>query len=138
MKTLFADTGYWIALLYPGDELHQRAITLTTEVGPCHIVTTQMILVEFLSFAADMDFYGKTLALNLIRNLTDNLNATVISQSDDQFQAALDLYSSRLDHHWSLTDCASFQVMEQLGIHEALAHARHFRQAGFRPLLRQD
>ena len=26
MKRIFADTGYWIALFYPRDELHARAV----------------------------------------------------------------------------------------------------------------
>ncbi len=28
MRIVFADTGYWIALLYPSDQLHQTAQTI--------------------------------------------------------------------------------------------------------------
>ena len=48
------------------------------------------------------------------------------------------MYGSRLDQTWSLTDCASFLVMEQRGITDALAHDRDFEQAGFVALLRAD
>ena len=43
-----------------------------------------------------------------------------------------------MDQHWSLTDCASFIVMEERGISEALAYDRDFEQAGFTALLRHE
>ena len=42
----------------------------------------------------------------------------------------------RLDHSWSVVDCASFVVMRTRQIQEALAFDRHFEQAGFTALLR--
>jgi hypothetical protein len=38
---------------------------------------------------------------------------------------------------WGLTDCISFVVMEARGIRDALTADEHFKQAGFRPLLRE-
>jgi predicted nucleic acid-binding protein len=40
------------------------------------------------------------------------------------------------DKEWSLTDCASFEIMRERGLTEALAHDQHFVQAGFVALLR--
>jgi predicted nucleic acid-binding protein len=37
-----------------------------------------------------------------------------------------------------MTDCLSFVVMEERGVHEALSADHHFRQAGFRALLLDD
>ncbi|MXW23100.1 MAG: nucleic acid-binding protein, partial [Chloroflexi bacterium] len=45
MRTLFADSGYWIALLHTGDQLHERARTLAIDLGSAKIVTTQMALI---------------------------------------------------------------------------------------------
>jgi predicted nucleic acid-binding protein len=42
------------------------------------------------------------------------------------------------DKEWSLTDCISFLLMRERGIHEALTHDHHFEQAGFVALLRSD
>jgi len=53
-----------------------------------------------------------------------------------QFQDALALYEQSSDKEWSLTDCSSFLIMRELKITEALAHDKHFEQAGFDALLR--
>ena len=45
------------------------------------------------------------------------------------------LFEDRLDKTWSLVDCASFVVMEERGLTEALTTDRHFKQAGFVRLL---
>lgn len=49
---------------------------------------------------------------------------------------ALKLYRDMADKNWSLTDCASFLIMEEEGLTAALTHDRHFAQAGFHTLLR--
>jgi predicted nucleic acid-binding protein len=51
-------------------------------------------------------------------------------------QAGFDLYESRLDKDWSLTDCVSFAVMTQRGLTEALTADHHFEQAGFRAVFK--
>jgi predicted nucleic acid-binding protein len=43
---------------------------------------------------------------------------------------------SRPDKAWSLVDCTSFMVMQQLGLQEALTTDQHFEQAGFLRLLK--
>jgi hypothetical protein len=48
---------------------------------------------------------------------------------------ALELYRERTDKQWGLVDCASFIVMGDQKIVEALTTDRHFEQAGFKILL---
>ena len=45
--------------------------------------------------------------------------------------SGLELYESRLDKHYSLTDCSSMQMMRRLGLTDALTNDRHFTQEGF-------
>lgn len=52
------------------------------------------------------------------------------------FDAGLELYASRSDKEWSLTDCISFVVMRERGITDALTGDHHFEQAGFVALLK--
>ncbi len=50
--------------------------------------------------------------------------------------SAWELCKSRPDKAWSLVDCTSFVVMQQLGIQQALTTDQHFEQAGFIRLLK--
>lgn len=53
MRLVFADTGYWVALLNPHDDLHSKAISLSKSLQPIHIVTSEMVLAEVLNDFSD-------------------------------------------------------------------------------------
>ena len=72
----------------------------------------------------------------MVRELEQNPDVEIIPQTDAQFRASVERYAARPDQRWSLTDCASFLVMEERGLTEALAYDRDFEQAGFVALLR--
>ena len=54
MERVFADTGYWIALLNPRDDLHQKASATSRDYTPNQIVTSEMVLTEFLNSFSDL------------------------------------------------------------------------------------
>ncbi len=137
MPTVFADAGHWIALLYPRDQLHEQAKMLAERHISDSIVTTEMALVEALNHLSGRGQTFRLLAVQMVRELENNPNVEVVSQTRAQFQAAVARYASRPDQTWGLTDCASFLVMEEYGITEALAHDQDFEQAGFVALLRR-
>ena len=112
--TVFADTGYWIAMFNPNDELHEKARTVTRQLGVCRIVTTEMVFVEFLNFIGGEGQRQRRLAAATVRALSTNPDVEVVAQTTIQFQAAVDRYASRLDQSWSVADCASFLLMEEL------------------------
>lgn len=58
----------------------------------------------------------------------------IIHVDSHLFENAL-IYNQRSDT-WSLTDCSSFLIMSHYSITDAIAHDKHFIQAGFRALLR--
>ena len=136
MGVVFADTGYWVALLNPRDELHDKATALSQSLNPAQIVTSEMVLTEVLNDFSKRGDYLRQAATELIDSINKNPNITVIPQTRKQFQQGLKLYKNRLDKNWSLTDCVSFRIMEEMSIHEALAYDKHFEQASFRALLR--
>ena len=109
---------------------------MSTRLASVQIVTTQMVLTEALNFMSDLGENRKRFASDMVMSLRDNPNVEVIPQTDVQFRAAVKRYTSRSDQRWSLTDCASFLVMEERNINEALAYDRDFEQAGFSALLR--
>ena len=63
-------------------------------------------------------------------------NAEIVPQTSDLFRSAHQLYAERPDKEWSLTDCASFEIMKRKGITGALTHDKHFEQAGFQVLMK--
>jgi predicted nucleic acid-binding protein len=72
----------------------------------------------------------------LVRAVIADPEVETVPQTPELFRNALGLYQNRPDKSWSLTDCASFLIMDQRQIAEALTHDRHFEQRGYRALLR--
>ncbi|MSQ71436.1 MAG: PIN domain-containing protein [Betaproteobacteria bacterium] len=134
MKVVFADTGYWEAVLNPNDKLHLKARQVSASLGNVRLLTTEMVLCELL--AALSKLLVRPSAINGVQAIRSNPNVEVIPQTSLQFATGFDLYRLMTDKEWSLTDCASFNVMRERGLTEALAHDRHFEQAGFVALLR--
>ncbi len=134
MKTVFADTGYWIAIVNPRDELHQKAKQITT--SSLRIITSEIVFGELLTGFSNKGEPLRRAAVQLIDRALNEQNIEVIPQTTELFVAALTLYKNRLDKNWSYADCSSFCIMEQQNIREALTHDHHFEQAGFIALLR--
>ncbi len=57
MRTVFADTVYWVALLMGNDPWARSAQEVTRTLGEVHLVTTEEVLGEFL---AAMSRAGRT------------------------------------------------------------------------------
>ena len=129
----FADTSFFLALLSPDDEAHEAAETANRNL-PGLVVTTTWVLTEVADALAHPRH--RELFLELLSTLRGDPNVTVVPPSFDLFDRAVDLYGSRRDKKWSLTDCVSFVVMKERQIHDALTADRHFEQAGFVALLR--
>lgn len=136
MNAVFADAGYWIALFNPRDQLHDKAVVAAQATQERPIVTSQMVLTEFLNHYASFGEPFRQRAVQVVQTLQDDASVEIVSQTAEQFEAALMLYAQRQDKAWGLTDCASFLIMQERGMTEALAHDEHFSQAGFLPLMR--
>jgi len=52
MTALFADTFYWVALADFKDSAHRCAVAIRSERADALIVTTDEVLVEYLTFFA--------------------------------------------------------------------------------------
>ena len=136
MKQVFADTGYWIALINPKDNWHTKAKSISNGLGQVVIVTSEMVMTEFANYFAKQTMFRGTVA-QVIYSIRKNSNVKLLPQTSRQFQSALEMYRSYADKEWSLTDCVSIQIMREQNIKEVLAHDQHFVQAGFEPLLRE-
>lgn len=134
MKVIVADTGYWVAVLNPKDHWNGRANEVSRGLGKFRIVTSEMVLNELL--AALSKVAVRSTAIRGVEAIRGDPNIEVVPQTSLQFGEAFGMYCQMPDKEWSLTDCASFGLMNRRGISAALAHDRHFEQAGFVALLR--
>jgi uncharacterized protein len=136
MKQVFADTGYWIAILNPKDELHGKAMEVSRNLGQVVIVTSEVVLTELANYFADRGASFREKASAAIESIRKNPNARLILQTSLQFQSGAAMYRRYADKEWSLTDCTSIETMQEQGINDVLAYDQHFKQAGLVPLLR--
>jgi predicted nucleic acid-binding protein len=134
MKQIFADTSYWIGLVNPRDQIHQKVIKITQQLTSVRLLTTEMVLVEMLNSFSDSPF--RRAVAGMVLKLRNDGNVRIVPQTSEQFESALRRYKQAADKSGSLTDCASFQVMEAEQIQAALTLDQHFAQAGFETLLR--
>lgn len=134
----FLDAAYAIALSAPGDGFHAKAYALAEQMerDETKIVTTRAVLLEIGNALGKQRY--RTDGVALLEALEEDSNVEIVPLTEDLFARAFQLYRSRLDKEWGLIDCVSFTVMQERDITAALTTDEHFRQAGFRVLLREE
>lgn len=133
MSPFFADTSFFVAMSDPKDSLHTLAKTVGGS-SRSRIVTTDFVLAEVGNFFSK--FYARSKFSLLVRRLRSAADVQIVEASRSLWDRGFQLFDSRQDKEWSLTDCMSFEVMRELGIVDALTGDHHFEQAGFRILLK--
>lgn len=133
MRSVFADTHFFLALVNPSDEHHSRALEwIKSQRGPA--VTTHWVLAEFGNSLRSPE--NRYLFVATLAKLRVKRDFEIIPAGASEFEKGVTLFSERPDKHWSLTDCISFAVMQERNIREALTGDHHFEQAGFVALLK--
>ncbi len=137
-QAVFLDTAYVNALVNTRDQWHHAAALWERKLASDRreLITTEFIPIEIADGLAAIRF--RSHAVRVISTLRTSPLVQIIPASSHLFSAALQLYESRPDKDWGMTDCASFVVMGERGLTEALTADDHFRQAGFRALLIED
>jgi predicted nucleic acid-binding protein len=138
MKTVFADTAYWIALANPRDGLWEQVESLNRSMQSLEIVTTDEVLAEFVTYFRDWGPFWRAKVARLVRSTLEGEGVQVIEQTRESFLSGLGLYEARLDKEYSLTDCISMETMRDRGLADVLTADRHFTQEGFTKLLGQN
>jgi hypothetical protein len=135
VEPLFIDTGGFYALVSPDSMSHEIAVTILQDAAyqRRRAVTTDYVIDETATL---LRARGLTKLLVEFFRVCDESAALAIEwTSPDRFAAARKFMLKHLDQDFSFTDCVSFVVMRELGLFDALATDRHFRIAGFNPLL---
>ena len=134
MKQTFADTSYWVAIFWFDDQWRGDALKATEKIGNAEIVTTETILIEVLNYFSEFKSEVKESVSDAVKTLLNNDEILVLQHRHEDFLKALELYKSRLDKGYSLTDCISMNAMRDFNIAEILTNDGHFHQEGFTKL----
>jgi predicted nucleic acid-binding protein len=137
MKTVFADTLYWIAIVLPHDQWAVAAKSAKASVEPARILTTDEVLGEFLTALQSGGDKLRGQAVKMVRAILENPNVKVVPQTHAGFMRGVELYEQRPDKSYSLTDCISMNAMLSESITEVLTGDSHFAQEGFNVLIKQ-
>ena len=133
---LLLDTVFIQALLNKRDTYHQQALALLPRVrSALEVWVTEAVLIED---ANALSAINRSAAVEFIRQCYHTPNMQVVTVDTSLLSQALNLYQSRADKTWGLTDCISFVVMSEQGIAQAVTADRHFIQAGYRALMVED
>ena len=134
-EAVFLDTNGWLALLNASDSLHIAASAAWAALldRGNRVVLTDWIVAETGNGLARSGARSRfAAAVELIRA---SRRAQMVPVTQALLDRAIDLYTRSSDKTWGLVDCASFLVMEDLGVSQAFTNDRHFVQAGFSNLM---
>jgi len=136
MRTVFADTGYWVAFINRQDPYHHKVKELGDALKDVRILTSEVVLIELLTYFSNKGEFFRKIAVAALKNIQQDPLIVVVPQTKALFESTVIRYDKMSDKLWSFTDCCSFEIMKAKRIREALAHDKHFVQAGFVALLR--
>ena len=110
-RTLFADTFYWIALLFPRDAFHTAVSAFSQTLRGIRLAATDEVLGEDLTHFAGFGLYWRAKVAGLVHAVRSDPDVDVLPQTRADFDAALALYEARPDKDYSLTDCRSMLAL---------------------------
>jgi uncharacterized protein len=133
----FVDTGYLIALFSPKDVHHAQAIALQAQIQRerRRLLTTEAVVFEVGAAFSRVAY--RSVGQAIMHTLMHDSLIETVPVAAPLRDKALVLFAQHQDKDWSLCDCASFELMRERGITQALAADHHFDQAGFTALLLQ-
>jgi len=124
-----------MALLNRDDSRHRDAVGVRDQLAASRavLVLSDWVLSELLASCSRQPL--RALAARTVQTLRSSASARVVEASRSSWDAAFELFRARQDKEWSLVDCTSVLLCEELGIRRVFAHDHHFAQAGFEVLL---
>ena len=135
MAAYFADTSFWMALSRKRDQYNRHAVAWNQFVVRTRssVVTTEAVLWEWLNGLSDVS--TRDVAAEGYRRAHADASVEVVPFQPELIDSAVQLYRTRPDKNWSLTDCLSFVVMERRHLTDALTTDGHFEQAGLKVMM---
>jgi len=118
---IFLDTSFVFALASARDEHHERVKAVFAEYRDQRLaaawVTTNHVVAETVTLLRKL---GHQQATEMGRRLYGEALGRIHWATPAEERAAFQYFETHSDQDYSFTDCLSFVVMDNLGIHEAL------------------
>jgi hypothetical protein len=125
------DTSAWVALRYGRDQHHDRARALLRRLRADHIglVTTEWVMAETVTLLKARGAVDHALALG--EAIQAGRLGHLVESSPERRQRAWELFVRYRDRRVGWVDCASFAVMDELGLDQYFGFDGDFGRAGF-------
>lgn len=135
-RDVFVDTAGFLALWDAGDAHHAAAVRLQAGLAQQRrrFLTTDYVVDETATLL--LVRHSHAAAADFLDTIAGSRAIGLEWVEPGRFHAAASLFRRHADQEWSLTDCVSFIVMQELGIRDSFTTDHHFRQAGYNPLLK--
>lgn len=134
MSEVFADTSGWGNYFIRTEPFHTTAKNLMLEwhAKNVRIVTTNYVMLELIALFTSPLRIPRFKQIKVIETIKAAPWVEIVHIDRTLDEEAWQLLKERQDKNWSLVDCASFVIMQNRRITEALTTDPHFEQAGFR------
>lgn len=134
-REVLVDTSGLYALVDKKDASHAAARDVAAHLARQgrKLVVTDHIVSETVTLAKARS--GARVALRVLDLIEQSVGVRVEWIDQARFDATKTYFRKHADHDYSFADCVSFVVMRELRLQQALTTDRHFREAGFEPLL---
>ena len=129
---LLSDTSALLALLFADDQNHRAAAAFARRSPQTRFVLTELILAEVVTRARARA--GAERAVGVANDLLASRRYELLFVDAEILRGALSRMERFADKRLSLTDCASFEVIDRLGLAGAFSFDRDFRDCGYRML----
>lgn len=131
LRAVFVDTGAWVALRYGRDQYHGRARTLLRRLrgSGLGLVTTEWVMAEAVTLLKARGAVDQALALG--EAIQAGRLGYLVDSTPERRRRAWDLFVRYRGRRVGWVDCASFAVMEELGLRQFFGFDEDFARAGF-------
>ena len=138
MNSLFVDTSGWANVFVASESYHSQAqqYFLNAWQSGQPLITTNYVIAELVALLQSPLRIPRHTIFQIVDSIKQSAHIQIIHIDEVTDVTAWNFCKNRSDKTWSLVDCTSFVVMQQLEIQAALTTDQHFEQAGFLRLLK--
>ncbi len=134
---IFVDTSGWMGFFVVNEPIYARRRRIIAEAIEERIPldTTNYVPTELVPLLTTRTRLSRPQILSLIGSISTMRELEIVHITPELHQRAFQLLQTRPDKDWSWVDAASFIVMQQKQLSQALTTDHHFEQAGFERLI---